>query len=910
MKKNTTLLLALLYVTFSQAQDGTIWKRVTNTNTTVTAKNAGSNHTNVVSFVLDQGQLQAALSKSNSSITGKGRNVEVTVPNAKGEFEKFLVEEYSNFEPKLQEQYPDIRSYSGKGISDLTATLSISVSPQGIQSMVLRADSGSEFIEQSVTDKNNYIVFSNSTRSKGSLPLNCTTDAVAIAKNLSVKTAKTAANNRVFKTLRLALSCTGEYAQFHGGTVAGALAGMNATMTRVNGIFNKDLALKLQLISNTTSIIYLNSSSDPYSPASEGQLVVDKCASANADCPLRWSNELQTTLTSQIGSGNYDIGHLFAASGGGGNAGCIGCICNPLRNTDSNPVFQVGKGSAFTSPSDGRPQGDSFDIDFVAHELGHQLGANHTFSHIEENAGTSVEPGSGSTIMGYAGITDVYDVQAASDDYFSYASILQIQNNLATKTCPVTTMFTNATPVVSTGSNFTIPFSTAFILTGSGTDANGDNLTYTWEQTDSATTTFFANSEAITSKPDGPLFRSLYPGTSPIRYMPNYTNVLANKLTSRWESVSSVARTLNFALTARDNAALGTAQTNTATSVVTVSGTIGPFAVTSQNTDAVAWYQGQPQTVTWSVNGTNTLAGSANVTIKLSTDGGLTFPTILAASTPNDGTEVITVPNVLGQNCRIMIAPTGNIYYALNSKAFTIGYSSVSSCDIYTYSAPFDIPEQAAYTVRTITVPNSAAVVSDVNFNVAFTHTYYSDLQMEVVSPTGKTVRLFDRSCESTRGSVILTYDDSGTDLGCTVTTQQTVTPFEPLTAFNGDLAQGVWTFRIRDAFRNDNGTLDSASIQICTKTFTLGTSDFAVNDFSLYPNPNKGNFNVQFTSQSGNEIQIVVHDLLGRQLYKKAFENTGGFNQNIQLPNLQAGLYLVSVFDGDAKQVKKLVIK
>ena len=167
-----------------------------------------------------------------------------------------------------------------------------------------------------------------------------------------------------------------------------------------------------------------------------------------------------------------------------------------------------------------------------------------------------------------------------------------------------------------------------------------------------------------------------------------------------------------------------------------------------------------------------------------------------------------------------------------------------------------------------------------------------------------------ERSCENSRGSVLLNLDDDGGTLRCNVATLQTVAPFEPLAAFNGDLAQGVWTFRIRDAFANDSGTLNSASIQICTKTFTLGTKDFDANDFSLYPNPNKGNFTVQFSSQSGNEIKILVHDLLGRKLFEKAYENTGAFNQNIQLQDLQAGLYLVSVYDGDAKQVKKLVIK
>src|SRR5690606_25986509 len=160
---------------------------------------------------------------------------------------------------------------------------------------------------------------------------------------------------------------------------------------------------------------------DPYSPASGMN---------------NWNGQLQATLTSVIGDANYDIGHLFGATGGGGNAGCIGCVCGP------------GKGSAYTSPADGIPSGDFFDIDYVAHEMGHQLGANHAFSHQNEGAGVNVEPGSGSTIMCYAGITN-YDVQAHSDDYFTYRSILQIQNNLATKTCPVSTPITgNSAPVV------------------------------------------------------------------------------------------------------------------------------------------------------------------------------------------------------------------------------------------------------------------------------------------------------------------------------------------------------------------------------------------------------------------------------------------------------------------------------
>ncbi|MFQ3173881.1 MAG: subtilisin-like proprotein convertase family protein, partial [Flavobacterium sp.] len=706
------------------------------------------------------------------------------------------------------------------------------------------------------------------------------------------KTSKTAADNKVFKTLRLALSCTGEYALYHGGTQAKALAAMNATMTRVNAIFNRDLAVKLQIIANNSVIIYTNAVDDPYSDATDG--------AAGA-----WRQELQTNLTNTIGNDNYDIGHLFGASGGGGNAGCIGCVCVP-------PTIDVpfGKGSAYTSPADSKPEGDTFDIDFVIHEMGHQLGANHTFSHVLEGQGVSVEPGSGSTIMGYAGITADFDVQSNSDDYFAYVSIKQIQDNLNTKDCLAETFFTNSPPVIDAGLDYTIPKGTAFILKGAGADVNGDVITYVWEQNDSATNSDGANSFAVSTKTDGPLFRSIYPGSSSIRHTPSYINVLANKLTSKWESVSTVARTLNFVLTGRDSAAQGTAQTNSDNTVITVSGTAGPFAVTSQNTENLSWSQGTSQTITWSVNGSNGIPGSANVNIKLSTDAGLTFRTFLASDTPNDGSQTITVPNITAKNCRVLIEPTLNIFYAINSKAFAIGYSVASSCSSYSFAAPFAIPEQFTYTTKTITVPSTTASVSDVNFKVNFKHDFLSDVEMEIVSPRGTTVKLFDRNCSNTKSTLDLVYDDSGVDLACGTTTLQTVAPFQSLAVFNGENPSGTWKFRIRDAYPNDTGTVNAASIDICTQTYTLSAEDFKISDFVMYPNPNKGIFNVQFTSDSVNEVKVVVNDILGRKLFENRYQKQSKFNENIQLKNIQAGLYLLTVIDGERKEVKKIVIQ
>jgi len=892
MKRIVLFFIIIFFTTAIHAQEGTYWKKIAQDNGISDRSDVKTIAANQLLFNLNEVAIKKSLELLQNKKAADGK-IEIIIPNMNGDLERFLVWESSNFEPELQTQFPDIRAYNGIGITDRNAALYFSISPKGIQSMVLRGDSGSEFIEPYSKDSTVYVLFNSKNRNKGSLPFTCKTEDIGLNKQLLNTTGKISANNKVFKTMRLALSCTGEYTAYHGGTVALALTAMNATMTRVNGVFNKDLAIKLQIIANNNLIMYTDAATDPYSDAITG-------------AGGAWNQELQTNLTNVITDGGYDIGHLFGASGGGGNAGCIGCVC--VNPSSSNPL---AKGSAFTSPSDAKPEGDTFDIDFVAHEMGHQLGANHTFSYEIEGTGTNVEPGSGSTIMGYAGITSEYDVQASSDDYFAYVSILQIQTNFLSKTCAVSTALSNSPPTINAGLDFTIPNGTAFILKGAGSDINGNAVTYSWEQNDTAITTSGVNSVAFPTKIDGPLFRSLYPSSSPIRYMPAYSKVLSNKLTTTWESVSSVARSLHFTLTGRDNAALGTAQTNTDEMTVNVSGTIGPFEVTSQNTENLSWDQGTNQTITWNVSGSNVLEGSNTVNIKLSTDGGVTFSTILSANSPNDGSETIMVPNITATNCRILIEPTANIYYALNSKSFAIGYSVASSCTTYAFSTPITIPDaRGTYTTRTITVPASTGTTSDVNFAVGLTHSYLSDVQMEIVSPLGTTVKLFDRNCGSTNNALLLTYDDLGSLLVCGSTTPQTVSPFEPLAAFNGQNPQGVWTFRVRDVDATKTGTVDQASITICTKIFTLATLDFEINDFAVYPNPNKGNFNVKFTTTSTSGVKVMVHDLLGRKLFENKFENESNFNKNIQLKNVQPGLYLLTVIDGNRKEVRKIVIE
>ena len=642
----------------------------------------------------------------------------ISLPNADGQIEKFEVFEASNFEPALQAKFPEIRAYSGKGITDRYATLKLSVSPQGIQAMIFRTDKENEFIEPYSKDHTVYAVFT-SHRETGKLPWRCTTVDTKMADGISAQIDHNGLIERSggnLKTMRLAQSVTAEYSNYFGATrsaqVSLVLAGINATLTRCNGVYEKDLALHLNLIANSTSVIYYNASTDPYSAASAG--------SGGA-----WNAELQNTLTSVIGEANYDIGHLFGASGGGGNAGCIGCVC-----------VNGSKGSGFTSPADAIPQGDNFDIDYVVHEVGHQLGGNHTFSMNNEGTGVNKEPGSGITIMGYAGITS-QDLAPHSIDIYHEATIAQIQANLLTKTCPVTTTIVNSTPVVAAVSNYTIPKSTAFALTGSATDADaGDVLTYCWEQNDNASSSQTgASSVASATKASGPNWISFSPTASPTRYFPKLATILAGALISgplpggdagaNTEALSSVARTLNFRLTVRDNAPYSSSapvsvgQTNFTDMVVTVSAASGPFAVSSPNT-AVSYVGGSTQTITWAVASTTAAPVScANVKISLSTDGGQTFPTVLAASTANDGTEALVIPNTATTTARIKVEAVGNIFFDISNANFTI--TAGSSCGTPTGLAASSITTSSA-TVSWTAV--SGAVSYDVDYKLTSSGTW------------------------------------------------------------------------------------------------------------------------------------------------------------------------------------------
>ena len=369
-------------------------------------------------------------------------------------------------------------------------------------------------------------------------------------------------------------------------------------------------------------------------------------------------NEVQTICDSQIGNANYDIGHVFSI-GGDGLAG-LGVVCS---------TGQKARGVTGRS----QPVGDPYDIDFVVHELGHQFGATHTQnSDCNRTNSTAVEPGSGSTIMGYAGICNP-NVQSGnsngnSDDYFHAVSIAQMWATIeSSASCASITNTGNKAPVANAGLDYSIPKSTPFKLSGTATDEDGlSSLTYNWEQLDNEVATM----PPVDSNVEGPMFRSLPSKISPIRYMPDIATVISGNTSSTWEVVPSVARDLNFSFLVRDNHSGGGSSDRDDMKVEVVNA--AAFTVTSQSTEET-FSSGQSISIAWNVGSTNVAPiDCQNVNIKLSIDGGVTFPILLKTNTPNDGLEDIIVPDNSTVNARIMIEAADNIFYNVNATDFII----------------------------------------------------------------------------------------------------------------------------------------------------------------------------------------------------------------------------------------------
>lgn len=604
-------------------------------------------------FEIDQNALSDKLVNAVDRFSG-GAAINVDFPIENNTFETFSVYTSGTVSPELQTQYPKITSFVGQSQQNPLNKIYFTITPKGFHGLItgekiLYMDPYSKVSPESIMIYNR----KNLNRA-GDDNFEChytdVVDESLMAEFESNFTTK-AFGDRFFRTYRIAIAGTAEYTAYHddgdvsnGDAVADALAAMVVTLTRVNSVYEQEMSMRFSLVGNNSSIIYTDSQTDPYSNYSGSAML----------------GENETNLNNTIGSGNFDIGHVFS-TGGGGIAGTSPCAGGKARGVTGIVT----------------PEFDPFDIDYVCHEIGHQYGASHTFYNGCFGGSPSSRPfetGSASTIMGYAGIC-APNVQDNSDGYFHLISLFEMQSSIDGDTCDTQVALSNLNPSapspVNPG-NKTIPKSTPFKLTSTSSVApdSGEIYTYNWEQLDTgAAAATGAPQPPVASNTSGPMFRSKFASTSPTRYFPNLEDLVQN-VDPIWEELPSEEREMRFFCTIRDNNLNG-GQTNYAGTTLTV-GAAGPFVLNSPDGGEI-WHEGENRNITWAVNGTNSTTYSTEVNILLSIDGGFTYPFVLASNTNNDGTQTVTIPNgVKTSTARIMVEASNNYFFDITNNNFEI----------------------------------------------------------------------------------------------------------------------------------------------------------------------------------------------------------------------------------------------
>ncbi|MEP6848822.1 MAG: zinc-dependent metalloprotease family protein [Acidobacteriota bacterium] len=644
-------------------------------------------------YGLNKSALKELLGKAPEEFTQNGALNEtiLTLPMPDGSFARFSIEHSLVVEPGLLDKFPELgATYRGQGVDDPTATARLDLLPNGFHAMIL-SPTGTYLVDPyAVGDTNNYVSYSKDDLARIST-FECAFDDQNQLDAISSPSLSDLSNflpnepqvtsGAQLRTYRLALAADNEYAVAVGGnTVAGTLAAQVLIMNRVNGVYERDLAIHMNIVANNNLIVY----------AGDNMCSGVACTAAND--PYTNNNgstmlgENQTNIDAAIGSANYDIGHVFSTGGGGVASLRVPCGGSKARGVTglSNPV------------------GDAFAIDYVAHEMGHEWGGNHTFNSTVSNCGggnraatAAYEPGSGITIMAYAGICGNQDLALHSIDTFHVKSLEEIVAYSQTSTgntCAVTTSSGNTPPSVSVvgGPAFNIPKQTPFTLTATGSDVNGDTLTYDWQEYDlGAATTAVPNSDSVAALP---IFRPYTGKSSSARTFPSPQYILNNanvppstfdcgrgaaNLCLVGELLPSITRTMTFKVVARDNRA-NAGGINSAIATVNVDGNSGPFAVTAPNTN-VNW-AGGTHTVTWNVANTSAPPVSVStVKISLSIDGGQTFPTVLNSGVPNNGAATVLIPSLTTSTARIKVEAVGSIFFDLSDTNFSISPGTMAT---------------------------------------------------------------------------------------------------------------------------------------------------------------------------------------------------------------------------------------
>lgn len=560
----------------------------------------------------------------------QGGEPRLTLPLPDGKEVTFNLQAYDLLPSDLAARYPGILAFKGYDESNPVETGRFDLGPQGFHAMF--SHQGRMVFVDPLRNGEGYAIYYQQdahSRLEEEADRVIGSQAKALARQVLVD-----GNER--KRYVIAISAAGEYTQYHGGTVEAGLGAITTLLNRVNEVYQRDVAAEFQLASGNDTIIFTDTATDPFNN-DDGDI----------DANVTVQQQAQTQAGTKLGP--FDIGHVVN-TGGGGLAG-LGVLCT------------AEKSAGMTGSPD--PVGDAFFIDYVAHEIGHQFGADHTFNGTTGSCGggnreasQAWEPGSGSSIMAYAGICGEENLQANSLPYFHSKSIEQMRAHMATvASCGTPQRLTNNAPQVAAGNDYVIPANTPFVLKGAGADLDQDPLSYTWEQIDLGTESFSVAS--MVDDGSRPLFRFVAPTALPERTLPSLPSLLTNTL-AKGEAWPATNRDLNFRLTVRDGKG-GVASDDMKIQVVN---TGKAFALTSPLVTPLG--AGTSQTISWDVAGTNAAPiNCSKVDLSLTRDEGVSW-TLLASGQPNSGSASVTIPAGNDGTARLKVACSDNLFFAIS----------------------------------------------------------------------------------------------------------------------------------------------------------------------------------------------------------------------------------------------------
>jgi subtilisin-like proprotein convertase family protein len=594
---------------------------------------------------------------------GEGGGLVFHLPLPNGEMEAFITEESPVMSPELGKKFPEIRTFIARGAKHRDWTARLDFGPDGFHAAI-RTSEGLVYIDPLARGLTHYYTsyFTKDLQWPENMDMprcGLSDEEIRIAKEI-IPLTETQPTTSSFlrsagiqaverRTYRLALACTGEYAQAKGGTKSGVMAAMAAAINRVNQVLEAETAIRLVIIPQNDTLLFLDPATDPYT---------------NADNAPSLLSQNTAVLNQFVGANTYDIGHVFTL-------GCTGNIGGIARYASACSTLKgAGVTCNFSSST------EFIAIQIMAHELGHQFSCAHTWNRCADfsdqfDLDDAFEPGSGSTIMSYAGGCAGQNLQGTSDDYFHVGSLedfINFSRKFQGNSCATIVPTPNRAPEITLPytSGFSIPVNTPFELKAQATDLDGDSLTYCWEQYDTGPSVPLG--EALFNSP---LFRSFRPGPSPVRTFPRIGSIINGEKPIA-ELLPAYSRKLTFRCTVRDNYP-GAGGVTWAQVQFNATDKAGPFVVTSPNTPATSWTAGSTQTVTWDV--ANTQLDPVNcqyVHIRLSLDGGFTYPYLLAENARNNGSALITVPAVTGTQARVKIEAADNIFFDISNQNFKI----------------------------------------------------------------------------------------------------------------------------------------------------------------------------------------------------------------------------------------------